>query len=59
MAEVVSIHNDNVNLKQLDLLDAEVHDQSRIDEILRSMIHFLWNSDVSLKEKMFTLRLDW
>jgi hypothetical protein len=40
MAEVVSIHNEIVKLKQLGLLDAEVNDQSRIDEILRSMIHY-------------------
>jgi hypothetical protein len=40
MAEVVSIHNEIVKLKQLGLLDVEVNDQSRIDEILRSMIHF-------------------
>jgi hypothetical protein len=39
MAEVVSIHNEIVNFKQLGLLDAEVNDQFRIDEIIRSMIH--------------------
>jgi hypothetical protein len=60
MAEVVSIHNEIVKLKQLGLLDVEVNDQSRIDEILTSMIHFfLRNSNVSIKEKMFALRLNW
>jgi hypothetical protein len=39
MAEVVSIHKEIVKLKQLALLDADVNDQSRIDEILRSVIH--------------------
>lgn len=39
MAKVVSIHNEIVKLKQLGLLYAEVNDQSRIDEILKSMIH--------------------
>jgi hypothetical protein len=39
MAEVVSIHNEIVKLKQLRLLDAEVNDQSMIDETLRSMLH--------------------
>jgi hypothetical protein len=40
MVEFVSIHNEIENLKQLGLLDAEVNDQSKIDEILRSMILF-------------------
>jgi hypothetical protein len=39
MAEVFSIHNEIIKLKQLGLLDAEDNDQSRIDEIVRSMIH--------------------
>jgi hypothetical protein len=39
MDKVVSIHNEIVKLKQLGLLYAEVNNQSRIDEILRSMIH--------------------
>jgi hypothetical protein len=60
MVKVVSIHNEIVKLRQLGLLDAKVNDQSRIDEILRSMIHsFLRNLDVSIKEKMFALRLNW
>jgi hypothetical protein len=39
MDDVISIHNEIVKLKQLGLLDEEVDDQSRIDEILRSLIH--------------------
>jgi hypothetical protein len=39
MAEVVSIHNVIVKLKQLGLLHVEVNDQSKIDEILGSVIH--------------------
>jgi hypothetical protein len=39
MTEVFSIHNKIVKLKQLGLLDAEVNDQSKIDEILKSIIH--------------------
>jgi hypothetical protein len=39
MAKVISIHNEIVKLKHLGLLDAEVNDQSMIDETLRSMMH--------------------
>jgi hypothetical protein len=39
MAEVVSIQSEILTLKKNDLFDAEVDDQSKIDEILIFMIH--------------------
>jgi DNA-binding protein Fis len=51
MAEVVSIHNEIVKLKQLGLLDVEVNDQSRIDEILKSMMHSFKEFRCKLKGK--------
>jgi hypothetical protein len=38
MDDVFSIDDDVVKLKELGLLSAEVNDQSRIDEILKSII---------------------
>jgi len=39
MTDVFSIQSEVLELKQLGLLDAEVNDQSRVDEILTSVIH--------------------
>lgn len=39
MGEVISIDDEVVKLKELSLLSAEVNDQSRIYEILKSVIH--------------------
>jgi hypothetical protein len=59
MTEVLSIYNEIVKLKQLGLLNAEVDDQSKIDDPQIHDTLFLRNSDVSLKAKMFALRRDW
>jgi hypothetical protein len=39
MTNVFSIQSEVLKLKELGLLDAEVNDQHRVDEILRSVIH--------------------
>jgi hypothetical protein len=51
MAEVLSIYNEIVKLKQLGLLNAKFDDQSKIDEILISMALFFRNSDKLKKGK--------
>jgi uncharacterized protein YaaN involved in tellurite resistance len=59
MVEVVSIQTKVLKSKQNSLFNTGVDDQSKIDEILKSMIHTFKNSDVSLKAKRFALRLNW
>jgi hypothetical protein len=59
MVEVVSIQSEILTLKKNDLFDAEVDDQSKIDEILIFMIHSFeeFRCKVKGKEVCFLFKL--